>query len=125
MSRTAPLGIKLLAVLLALEFLPPLLVLIGAVASRYGPSGFLLFLLGLVPASAALVVPYGLWTLKPWAYKLTMAYLLFVLLFWLAAPGFTNVGYAVAVVSLAVASLLAGYLYTRRGHFDTSRPAPG
>ncbi|WP_423745935.1 hypothetical protein V5735_08295 (plasmid) [Haladaptatus sp. SPP-AMP-3] len=111
-SQSAPLGIKIICVLGALGALGGLLRGLGVLFSS--PIGLIVGTIVIVFAIAKLAVVWGLWTLKSWAWTLTiivygLSLLMDVLRF------FT--GHLAAFFGIVVGGLLLAYVYSKRDYY--------
>lgn len=110
--RSAPLGIKILCVLAVISGVFGLFG--GFVALFSSPLGFVVGLVAMVLSLAQLVVAWGLWTLQPWAWTLTMIVYgldLLVDVFKLLT------GNALAIVGIIIGGLLLAYVYSKRDYY--------
>ena len=108
--RKRPLGITLIAILL---FISAVIEIIGGLSSVIGttPSGTLSdVLLGWFPLALGvieLVLAWGLWTLKPWAYWGTLvAEIVIILIHFFGLLGLPRTHSALAVISGGIVSII-------------------
>ncbi|MFH5797669.1 hypothetical protein [Haladaptatus sp. DYF46] len=110
--RTAPLGIKILCVLAVISGVLGLFG--GFVALFSSPVGFIVGIVAMVLSAAQLVVAWGLWTLQPWAWTLTLIVyglsLLSDVFKLLTGNGF-------AIISIIIGVLLLAYVYGKRDYY--------
>ena len=110
--RSAPLGIKILCVLGALGAVGSLFRGLGALFTS--PLGFIIGTVIIVLAVAKFVVVWGLWTLKSWAWTLTIVvYGLGLLMSVLKLL----TGNLFAIISIIIGALLLAYVYSKRHYY--------
>ncbi|ODR83046.1 hypothetical protein BG842_14780 [Haladaptatus sp. W1] len=110
--QSAPLGIKIICVLGALGALGSLLRGLGVLFSS--PIGLIVGAIVIVFAVAKLAVVWGLWTLKSWAWTLTI--IVYGLSLLMDVFRFFT-GHLAAFFGIVVGGLLLAYVYSKREYY--------
>ncbi|SIQ79933.1 hypothetical protein SAMN05421858_0440 [Haladaptatus litoreus] len=111
-KQSAPLGIKILAILAAIFAVFGILGGFGTMASS--PFGIIFGPFSILLSVAQLVVAWGLLTLKPWAWTLTLIVFGIDLLVACLNLLLGNFG---AIFGIVVSGLLLAYVYSKRDYY--------